>query len=655
MVIPNGEGALLRTEHAGKTARENLIVLLTAKIVEPAASTSQNIKPGVNLTYEPGRPLPSPVPNEHPQTNVIYTSAARQKIFKKLNEIWFDKAFYPGLTLDEVVRDLQMETRQHDPDREGINFVLNRMTPPATFDPATGQPIVANPPTPMEDVALGKVVISLDPGLRKVRLIDVLEAIVKSSDHPIKYSLLDYGIEFSFKGPDVPELYTRTFKVDPNAIYTGLQNVRTLKPATTQTAGGGGTNAVRNLRYGSFDPTTDIQLAVINFFNSAGVNLSAPKSVFFNDRQGSLTVHATADDLDLIEQAISTLNTPNGNIVQPEAKVIPASAAGELHTRTFKVNMHTFFIGGYQSGVFTNQINRSKSSAEMQSTLANAFRKAGVDLSAPKSLFFSDSKGTLTFNATEADLNLLESLISKWNTPRPQLTIKVRFVEVDADNKGLNALLGGILTNAPGTSNNSPILCGILTEPMFKSVLKALEKRDHADLLNEGEVTTLSGRRANIQVVDITPILTGLPRTNSSTPEVGTVFTTNGTIFDVAPYVGADGYTVQMTATPTATEFLGYANSETSSKIDKAFKSAHQSFPAFRIRTATLSATVWDQQTLVLGNLNDELVVNELNEEFRRPFIDTKKKQLFVFITPTIIDAVGNRIHSKDYYDGPTY
>ena len=64
------------------------------------------------------------------------------------------------------------------------------------------------------------------------------------------------------------------------------------------------------------DPTAEIQLAVINFFTAVGVNLAAPKSVFFNDRQGTLTVHATDDDLELIEQAINTLN-----IAPPEVTV----------------------------------------------------------------------------------------------------------------------------------------------------------------------------------------------------------------------------------------------------------------------------------------------------------------------------------------------
>ncbi len=46
------------------------------------------------------------------------------------------------------------------------------------------------------------------------------------------------------------------------------------------------------------------------------MNRAAPKSVFFNDRQGTLTVRATDDDLELIEQAINTLN-----IAPPEVTV----------------------------------------------------------------------------------------------------------------------------------------------------------------------------------------------------------------------------------------------------------------------------------------------------------------------------------------------
>ena len=70
--------------------------------------------------------------------------------------------------------------------------------------------------------------IYLEPGLKNVRLLDVLEAVVKSSDHAIKYSLLDYGIEFSLKGPDQLQLHTRTFRLDPNTFYMSLQSVSTI-------------------------------------------------------------------------------------------------------------------------------------------------------------------------------------------------------------------------------------------------------------------------------------------------------------------------------------------------------------------------------------------------------------------------------------------
>ena len=135
-----------------------------------------------------------PVPNPYAGTNMIHTSSQRQALYEKLNNIQFDKVAFPGLQLSEVIRNLTEQTERRDIDQQGINFILNRAKPVAaapvsptgtTFDPATGQPVVA-PPAPTEDVDLGTVTISLDPGLKNVRLMDVLEAMVKSSDHPIR-------------------------------------------------------------------------------------------------------------------------------------------------------------------------------------------------------------------------------------------------------------------------------------------------------------------------------------------------------------------------------------------------------------------------------------------------------------------------------------
>jgi Flp pilus assembly secretin CpaC len=47
---------------------------------------------------------------------------------------------------------------------------------------------------------------------------------------------------------------------------------------------------------------------VRQFFLTLGVDLNPPKMVFFNDREGTLMVHATLSDLDLIEQGVQVLN-----------------------------------------------------------------------------------------------------------------------------------------------------------------------------------------------------------------------------------------------------------------------------------------------------------------------------------------------------------
>ena len=53
--------------------------------------------------------------------------------------------------------------------------------------------------------------------------------------------------------------------------------------------------------------TVQVSIAARNFFNTLGVNLDPPKSIFFNDRLGELFVRATEQDLDTIENAIQVI------------------------------------------------------------------------------------------------------------------------------------------------------------------------------------------------------------------------------------------------------------------------------------------------------------------------------------------------------------
>jgi general secretion pathway protein D len=50
-------------------------------------------------------------------------------------------------------------------------------------------------------------------------------------------------------------------------------------------------------------------------------------------------------------------------------------------------------------------------------------------------------------------------------------------------------------------------LTGIMTDPQFRVVIRALEQRGGVDILSAPKVTTVSGRQAQIQIIDLQTIV----------------------------------------------------------------------------------------------------------------------------------------------------
>jgi general secretion pathway protein D len=137
-----------------------------------------------------------------------------------------------------------------------------------------------------------------------------------------------------------------------------------------------------------------------------------------------------------------------------------------------------------------------------------------------------------------------------------------------------------------------------------------------------------------------------------------------GPVLDVIPNVLSDGYTINLTLIPTLAEFAGYDNPQ--EVAASGFQTPPGTvvlptvLPRFTVRQVVTTVNVWDGQTVVLGGLISDRVTSIkdkvpvlgdlplLGRFFRSEQKTTTKKNLVIFVTPTMIDPAGNRLHTDE-------
>jgi len=368
------------------------------------------------------------------------------------------------------------------------------------------------------------------------------------------------------------------------------------------------------------------------------------KALFFNDRTGILFVRATLSDLDIIEKAIQALN-----IAPPQVEIEAKFA--EITQTDSKALGFDWFLGNILMGGGTTALGGG--SAPSYRGAPSEGNPVG-DFPGPGSNVPFDGVGTIPQSASDFVLT-----------------------------QGLR--------NQDGNQSAIPTVAtitGILTDPQFRLVINALEQRDGVDLLSAPKVTTLSGRQAQVTVADVRSVVTGVDANQTAGGAgaaagglgaqgggaVGSQITYTvqaipfGPVLDVIPYVSADEYSIQMTIIPSYTEFIGYdepgdfvpqVQSVGGNTVSLPVR-AQLPLPRLRARQVTTSAIVWDGQTIALGGLISEDVKKQrdkvpvlgdipvLGRLFRSESSLTSKKNLVIFVTPTIIDPSGKRIHDPE-------
>jgi Flp pilus assembly secretin CpaC len=406
-----------------------------------------------------------------------------------------------------------------------------------------------------------------------------------------------------------------------------------------------------------------------------------PPTFFFYKDDGLLLVRGDPEQLALVNRLVLRLNGFSTNeiaasdkefVKQTAAMGFEDTSATSLYMRTFRVDPNTFYSGLEKASlqnlghVNSNAVDigdggpdgsryvTTKSSTSTTIALAKAFfTKLGVNLEQPpgKSVFFNERLGYLFVKATESDLDTIERAIQVLNQVPPQIHIKARFYEVP------NGTLHGFQKIA-GVSNSAAQITGILNATNARTALRALEARSGIETLGEPEVTTTSGRQTQMRVTDVVTVVTNLTFQDTFTNQDGVLVTnaivpqTNkfetGPVLDVVPYVLSDGYTINLAVIPSVTEFLGYDKSTNTTAVhNRAGEKINvpQVLPRFTVRQVATTLNLWDGQTAILGGLPETTYVNG-SVVTAKP--KTDDKELLVFITASVVDPAGNRIHADD-------
>lgn len=135
-----------------------------------------------------------------------------------------------------------------------------------------------------------------------------------------------------------------------------------------------------------------------------------------------------------------------------------------------------------------------------------------------------------------------------------------------------------------------------------------------------------------------------------------------GPVLDVVPYVLSDGYTINMALIPSLTDFNGYTTPPNIPNVTGNLNVVQLPIvlPDFTVRQVVTTVNVWDNQTVVLGGLISSQAQNTKDKVpvlgdvpfvgrlFQSQTKSTVKKNLMIFVTATIVDPSGNRVHTDD-------
>jgi general secretion pathway protein D len=323
--------------------------------------------------------------------------------------------------------------------------------------------------------------------------------------------------------------------------------------------------------------------------------------------------------------------------------------------------------GGYGGGGGGGGGARGGSSSSSSSSAnGEVNRPANGQIATPQFYVDQDSR-TVFLVGDQQTTEAVSQVISNLNRPKPQVLIKVVFLEVTY-NKGVDIGIEGTITRNinSGVTNTGSSLFGLAQQGIapnsagvntlpgagiytisgnnFTATLRAIEEVGKVQILSRPTILARNNQQANIVVGQEVPLITSVTYDTFGNEHNGIQYQQVGIILQVTPFISDNGM-VEMILAPQISE----VDATHSQAIAYATNGAAITAPYIDIRSANTVVVTPDGQTVVIGGLmqdskssTDSKVpilgdIPVLGALFHHKLTANSKTELIILLTPYVV------------------
>ncbi len=558
------------------------------------------------------------------------------QIVSKLNSIIIPKIDLNDSTVTEAVEYLKQKSKEQDPSKKGVNIFL-KLASPAQTAAASSLP-GASGTTAAPSLPAPEPHVSLT--LTQVPLFVALDYISRLSNLKIKID--PYAVSIVPLSENTEQIIQKEYQVPPTFIPP-----KPLDSGTTIPQAGG-------LEGASSGPRIASRYDAKEYLMNQGIPFPEGASANYIPAGSKLIVRNTRDNLDQIDALVDAAMNVTPSQVEIQTKFLEINQ-NNMQELGFNWLLGPFSIGGGMYGSGGGNPTGVSSDNYPFAAGGNVIGQYPV--------------GALRSGQQAITQNTLDGILNSGKLTSTDLA-------------------------GPGIFS----IAGIFTDAQFQLVIKALNQKKGIDLMSAPKVTTKSGVKATVKIINEFPYPRRydppqIPQNSQNTiiggggaaitqanlnnqmtvaPSFPRDFTTEnlGVILETLPTIGPDGYTIDLELHPKVEDFDGFINygspinavqnnAEVVSGVPLLVPSVTTltsntiNQPVFTVRSVDTFVTVWDGQTIALGGLIREDVQKvqdkvpflgdmPLAGRLFRSDVDQKlKKNLVIFVTPRILDAEG--------------